>query len=226
MSKLDDLLQSCPATASVALRAKLHVIERERDNRSSNAYHMTRNAAAAGRRLGHSVTALQLWEGAEREADVAVGSMIDACLDVGVTDVDAIVKYVGGDLRQFLTSFATTRIQPDYGGVANELISKALAKQGQVKSRVIAMQFDRQQRSTQMAAMNVTVHGGNVQVGDGNTQTITYQNLLRAAARGIDGRTDVPADRRAALSAAFSEVADFPDIEAMMSMAAKAAGGR
>lgn len=63
----------------------------------------------------------------------------------------------------------------------------------------------------------VHVHGGNNQIGDGNTQNITYRSVLQAALEAAEERDDVPA----AVAAAIKRLQDFPHIEALMSEAAE-----
>jgi hypothetical protein len=64
---------------------------------------------------------------------------------------------------------------------------------------------------------NVSISGGNVQFGDGNTQNITYGALLHEALQIAEEREDVPAP----VAAALKRLQAFPDIESLMSEAAE-----
>lgn len=66
---------------------------------------------------------------------------------------------------------------------------------------------------------SVTVTGGNVQIGDNNTQRITYRELLAEALADVDERNDVPAT----VAGALRKLHDFPDLENLLSAAAKRA---
>jgi hypothetical protein len=61
----------------------------------------------------------------------------------------------------------------------------------------------------------VVVHGGHVQIGDGNTQNITYRAVLQKALDVAEERDDVPAP----VAAALKRLQDFPDIESLMTEA-------
>jgi hypothetical protein len=81
-------------------------------------------------------------------------------------------------------------------------------------------------RAAIAAGPSVSISGGNVQIGDHNQQTITYQGLLRKAACALETSPTVPLAKREALAAAFRDAAALPDIEALMADAAAAAGGK
>ena len=70
---------------------------------------------------------------------------------------------------------------------------------------------------------NVTVNGGHVQIGHGNTQNITYRAVLAEALTAVEESEDVPA----AVASALRKLHDFPDIDRLLGEAAKrAAKGR
>jgi hypothetical protein len=78
-------------------------------------------------------------------------------------------------------------------------------------------------RPVAAVSRSVTATGGNVQIGDHNTQQITYRELLAEALADVDERDDVPA----AVAGAHRKLRDFPDLEGLVSAAAKrAAKGR
>lgn len=67
---------------------------------------------------------------------------------------------------------------------------------------------------------SVSISGGNVQFGDGNTQNITYGALLHEALQVVEEREDIPAP----VAAALKRLQEFPDLEAVMSEAAERLG--
>jgi hypothetical protein len=227
MAPLDQVLALCPTNeARDALQAKLHLIQRERDDEASAAFHRVRTAAGAGKRLGSSATATQLWEGADRESERAVGRIIDACFRVGVAEDDAIALLAAEDLENFLIAFAASRIRPSYGSAAEQLVTIAQAKAGRVRAQVTSMRFDHHQENARMSNQTITVHGGNVQVGDGNNQTVTYQTLLTNLAEAVEKSPDAPPEKKATWAATLRELAAHPLTQTLIAAAASAATGK
>lgn len=71
-------------------------------------------------------------------------------------------------------------------------------------------------------APSLTISGGNVQIGDHNTQTITYRAVLEEALEAVDKRDDVPAS----IAAALRKLIDYPDLEDLLASAATQVGER
>jgi hypothetical protein len=56
----------------------------------------------------------------------------------------------------------------------------------------------------------VNVHGGNVQFGNNNQQTITYNAVLRSLVEQIEGAPDVPPDQKKRWATTLRELAAHP----------------
>lgn len=71
-------------------------------------------------------------------------------------------------------------------------------------------------RPVVVSSSNVTVHGGHVQIGDHNTQNITYRSVLQEALKEVATRDDVPAP----VATGLQRLIDFPDLEGLLERAA------
>jgi hypothetical protein len=73
-----------------------------------------------------------------------------------------------------------------------------------------------------LSPSSITVHGGHVQIGDNNTQNITYRAVLRKALEEVASRSDLPP----VVAASLRGLVDFPDLEELLSRAAAQCGER
>jgi len=71
-------------------------------------------------------------------------------------------------------------------------------------------------------AASVAIHGGHFQFGDGNTQNISYRAVLQEALAVAEESDDVPAP----IAGALRRLAEFPDLEELLSTAAAKIGDR
>jgi hypothetical protein len=75
-------------------------------------------------------------------------------------------------------------------------------------------------RNAAVIPQNINVHGGHVQVGDHNTQHVTYRTILERALDVAEEREDVPAP----VAGALRRLCEYPDIDALLAEAQRRAG--
>lgn len=68
-------------------------------------------------------------------------------------------------------------------------------------------------------SQNISIHGGQNQIGDGNTQNITYRTVFHEALQLVEEREDVPAP----IAGALRRLREYPDIDALMTEATERA---
>jgi hypothetical protein len=224
-SEFNELLRKCTSgEAGAALFAKLHLITHDREARATTNCQQAQNAAAATGLLGHSGTGGKLWELGKAEMEQAANEALDACFSVGLDG--AAGSHVGAEARDFMIAFADKWLTP-YGEIAAQCKREALTMGTRIARLAVARSFDRmrQQQKERPPVITLNISGGNVQVGDGNKQTITYETFLTKLADAVEKSADAPADRKSAWATALRELAAHPLTQTLISTAAGAATG-
>lgn len=73
---------------------------------------------------------------------------------------------------------------------------------------------------------HTVIHGGNNQLGNSNTQNVTYQSMLTNLASAIEANPDIPADAKRDWSTKLREIASHPLTQTLLSAAAGVAAGK
>lgn len=224
----NELLRHCTSSeAGAALFAKLHLIAQDRAAQTNVACVRIQNAAAATGVLGSSGAGGKLWDAGRQACEQAADRAIDAALSVGL-DEGPSAQHIGAEARAFMLEFADKWLGP-YAELATECKREALTMATRISRTVVARGFDRKQardRERSATMLTINVSGGNVQVGDGNQQTITYQALLSNLAAAVESSTDVPSGRKDVWATVLRELAAHPLTQSLITAAASVASGK
>jgi hypothetical protein len=223
----NELLRHCTTGETcAALLAKLHLIAQDRESQIKTACVRIQNAAAATGVLGSSGAGAKLWDAGRRACEQAADSATDAAFSVGL-DAGQAAQHIGAEARAFMLEFAGKWLEP-YGEVATECKREALTMATRISRTVVARGFDLKQakEKERSAMMTINVSGGNVQVGDGNQQTITYQALLSNLAAAVESSADAPPEKKVAWATALRELAAHPLTQSLITAAASVAAGK
>lgn len=136
-----------------------------------------------------------------------VGESIDEELGLARGDFDMIVRALAD--QGFVDS--------ESGGLEARLTAdgvEAIEEPGTEENRMV------QERTS--IVQHVSVSGGHVQIGDGNTQNFTYQMALTALAEAIERDPQIPAADKSKLRAAIGTVLGHPLTQTVLGAAAAA----
>jgi hypothetical protein len=224
--EFNELLKQCSSgETGAALSAKLQLIVQDRETRTTAACQRVQAAAAAIGVLGSSGAGGKLWDHGKSEAERAADRAMEACFSVGL-DGEPVGGHIGAEAKDFMIAFTDQWLQP-YGEIAVQCKREALTMATRVARLALVRGFDRKQQQEKerpvMITLNIT--GGNVQVGDRNNQTVTYQTFLAGLADAIEKSPEAPPDKKAAWATTLRELAAHPLTQTLIGAAAGVAGG-